>query len=120
MAKPGPKPGRNGYYMREEEYTTTYQLEYIRCGKPNCSTCSAGQGHGPYWYAYHFSPGAKRRIKKYIGKQRPPGADPAGDLHTTNQAEDDQADAIQATHTRQPTTPAGRPAEAPATQPDVV
>jgi hypothetical protein len=30
----------------------TYQLQYRKCGKPSCSTCRDGQGHGPYWYAY--------------------------------------------------------------------
>lgn len=71
MTKPGPKPGQSPYNQKESDYTTTYQQEYIKCGKPNCKTCTAGQGHGPYWYAYHYSPTAKRRIKKYIGKERP-------------------------------------------------
>ncbi len=26
----------------------TYQLRYIRCGKPTCH-CATGRGHGPYW-----------------------------------------------------------------------
>lgn len=74
MTKPGPKAGKSPYGMTEEDYTTTYQQEHIRCGKANCHTCSEGPGHGPYWYAYHYSPSLRRRTKRYIGKQRPPEA----------------------------------------------
>jgi len=28
----------------------TYQLRYVRCGKPQCH-CMQTKGHGPYWYA---------------------------------------------------------------------
>ncbi len=44
----------------------TYQLQYRKCGKPNCSTCRDGQGHGPYWYAY-WHEGSRLR-STYIGK----------------------------------------------------
>lgn len=71
MSKPGPKPGKSPYALQESDYTTTYQEEYIRCGKPNCRKCANGEGHGPYWYAYHYSPTLKRRIKTYLGKTLP-------------------------------------------------
>jgi hypothetical protein len=51
----------------------TYRQEYVRCGKASCKRCAAGQGHGPYWYAY-WSTGGRTR-SKYIGKTRPIGAD---------------------------------------------
>jgi hypothetical protein len=47
----------------------TYQLQYRKCGKPTCSTCKTGMGHGPYWYAY-WREGAKLR-SGYIGKTQP-------------------------------------------------
>lgn len=47
----------------------TYQLQYRKCGKPTCSTCKSGVGHGPYWYAY-WRDGAKLR-SGYIGKIQP-------------------------------------------------
>jgi hypothetical protein len=67
--KTGPK--LNTYGATESDYATSYLQEYIKCGKSNCHTCSDSQGHGPYWYAYHYSPTLKRRIKKYIGKELP-------------------------------------------------
>ncbi len=45
-----------------------YQLEKIRCGKPNCK-CAKGELHGPYWYRYEKKQGRLR--SKYIGKQIP-------------------------------------------------
>jgi len=51
----------------------TYRQEYVRCGKATCKRCGAGQGHGPYWYAY-WSIGGRTR-SKYIGKTRPIGGD---------------------------------------------
>lgn len=50
----------------------TYQLQYRKCGKPTCSTCRQGQGHGPYWYAY-WREGSRLR-SGYIGKVPPSGA----------------------------------------------
>ncbi|HLL79837.1 MAG TPA: DUF6788 family protein [Ktedonobacteraceae bacterium] len=47
----------------------TYQLQYRRCGKPTCSTCQKGAGHGPYWYLY-WRDGAKLR-SRYLGKTKP-------------------------------------------------
>jgi hypothetical protein len=47
----------------------TYQLQYRKCGKPTCSTCKNGAGHGPYWYAY-WREGSKLR-SGYIGKTQP-------------------------------------------------
>lgn len=47
----------------------TYQLQYRKCGKPTCSTCKSGVGHGPYWYAY-WRDGARLR-SGYIGKIQP-------------------------------------------------
>ena len=47
----------------------TYRQEHVKCGKPSCQKCSAGAGHGPYWYAY-WSEGGRTR-KQYIGKQKP-------------------------------------------------
>lgn len=47
----------------------TYQLQYRKCGKPSCSTCRDGHGHGPYWYAY-WREGSRLR-SGYIGKAPP-------------------------------------------------
>jgi len=44
----------------------TYQLQYRKCGKPNCRTCRTSQGHGPYWYAYWYE--GPRLRSGYIGK----------------------------------------------------
>jgi Family of unknown function (DUF6788) len=44
----------------------TYQLQLRKCGKPSCSTCRDGQGHGPYWYAY-WREGSRLR-SAYVGK----------------------------------------------------
>jgi hypothetical protein len=54
----------------------TYQLQYRKCGKPSCSTCRDGQGHGPYWYAY-WREGSRLR-SGYVGKERP-GRDGQGE-----------------------------------------
>jgi hypothetical protein len=53
----------------------TYQRKRIRCGKPKCRTCSAGNGHGPYWYAY-WRDGDKVR-SRYVGKRLPPDVERA-------------------------------------------
>src|SRR5258707_12105795 len=47
----------------------TYQLQFRKCGKPTCSTCREGQGHGPYWYAY-WREGSRLR-SGYIGNAPP-------------------------------------------------
>ncbi len=54
----------------------TYQLQYRKCGKPTCSTCKSGVGHGPYWYAY-WRDGARLR-SGYIGKIQPTAMSAAG------------------------------------------
>ncbi|WP_376794610.1 DUF6788 family protein [Thermogemmatispora sp.] len=53
------------------DHHVTYQLQYRKCGKPTCSTCREGQGHGPYWYAY-WREGSRLR-SGYVGKERPEG-----------------------------------------------
>jgi hypothetical protein len=46
----------------------TYQLQFRKCVKRTCRTCSEGQGHGPYWYAI----GEGSRLKSgYIEKSLP-------------------------------------------------
>jgi len=45
----------------------TYQLQFRKCGKRTCRTCSEGQGHGPYWYAYWRE--GSRLKSGYIGKE---------------------------------------------------
>lgn len=47
-----------------------YRQEWAKCSKPNCKTCGAGQGHGPYWYAFWTENGKTK--KKYIGKHLKP------------------------------------------------
>jgi hypothetical protein len=54
----------------------TYQLQYRKCGKPTCSTCREGQGHGPYWYAY-WREGSRLR-SGYVGKEHPDRSAPEG------------------------------------------
>ena len=49
--------------------TACYRHEYVRCGKAACTRCSAGAGHGPYWYAYWRQDGRLR--KRYLGKALP-------------------------------------------------
>ncbi len=44
----------------------TYQLQYRKCGKPNCGTCRTGRGHGLYWYAYWYE--GPRLRSSYIGR----------------------------------------------------
>ena len=62
-----PTPGGT---LPEPADRKTYRQRYITCGKPGCRTCTAGPGHGPYWYAY-WREGTKIR-SAYIGKQHPP------------------------------------------------
>jgi len=60
-----------------------YQLEAVKCGKLLCRCMNGGGLHGPYWYAYHYSPtlrttkkGTQSHWKKqYIGKRRPSALD---------------------------------------------
>lgn len=69
MAKRGPKP-YHGRTSTDADYATNYVQEYSKCGTPGCH-CATDQGHGPYWYSYHQT-ASGRRVKKYIGKQKPP------------------------------------------------
>jgi hypothetical protein len=62
----------------------TYQHQYRKCGKPSCSTCRDGQGHGPYWYAY-WREGSRLR-SGYIGKARPDFLDTAPALPASDSA----------------------------------
>ncbi|EFH82007.1 DUF6788 family protein [Ktedonobacter racemifer] len=48
----------------------TYHQQVSYCGKPTCSRCREGIGHGPYWYAYKTENGHTTRT--YIGKELPP------------------------------------------------
>jgi hypothetical protein len=67
--KPGPK--LNTYSATEDDYATIELQEYVRCGKALCKKCKTDPGHGPYKYSYHYSPTLKRRVKKYLGKDKP-------------------------------------------------
>ncbi len=63
----------------------TYQLQYRKCGKPTCSTCKTGVGHGPYWYAY-WRDGSRLR-SGYIGKVQPPAVIAAKGKRTAKRRE---------------------------------
>lgn len=52
-----------------------YRLQTAYCGKPGCKKCRAGEGHGPYWYAYQHING--RAVRRYVGKALPAQADSA-------------------------------------------
>ena len=54
---------------RGNEPKVSYRSSFRRCGKPNCSTCGEGPGHGPYWYA-QWREGNRVR-SRYIGLQAP-------------------------------------------------
>lgn len=43
------------------------RYERQKCGKPSCSTCQSGEGHGPYWVLYVWLNDKTR--KAYIGKE---------------------------------------------------
>lgn len=45
--------------------SVTYRLQRVKCGKADCK-CAAGEGHGPYWYAFWRE--GNRVRSKYIGK----------------------------------------------------
>ncbi len=76
MAKTKSLPPRKSIRAQlptDPDVHVTYQLQYRRCGKPTCSTCKQGAGHGPYWYAF-WRDGAKLR-SGYIGKVQPEAAE---------------------------------------------
>lgn len=62
-----PQPDTSGNPLMEEGHRgdKTFRLEYTRCGKTGCK-CTAGNLHGPYWYAYWTEEGKTK--SKYIGK----------------------------------------------------
>src|SRR5436305_5473 len=53
----------------------TYQLRYVRCGKPTCR-CARGSvyEHGPYWYGYMHREG--RMYQRYFGRRPSSTFDP--------------------------------------------
>lgn len=61
----------------------TYQRELVKCGKPNCRSCSKGPGHGPYIYAYWSDLGRTRAL--YIGKVYRPALEVLVRRRTNNQ-----------------------------------
>jgi DNA-binding NarL/FixJ family response regulator len=46
-----------------------YRQQTAYCGKARCQKCRAGEGHGPYWYAYQTMHG--RTVRRYVGKTLP-------------------------------------------------
>ena len=58
------KAGRTVVEARRQG-RVTLRLEHVRCGKASCH-CTAGEGHGPYWYAYSRKAG--RLTSEYVGK----------------------------------------------------
>lgn len=50
-----------------------YQLERVRCGKPNCKCVGENaELHGPYWYAYWREDGKLK--SRYVGKNFAPNS----------------------------------------------
>ena len=86
----------------------TYQLQYRKCGKPTCSTCRNGHGHGPYWYAY-WRQGSRLR-SGYIGKVHP---DEAAKALLTAQFSEDLRVANAALKDTTPALPSVRPIQRP-------
>lgn len=66
---PSPRKGREVLQVHRIDHRL-YQLEQVRCGKPNCK-CAGGNGelHGPYWYAYWREEGKLK--SRYVGKKLP-------------------------------------------------
>lgn len=52
-----------------------YRLQTAYCGKASCKRCRAGEGHGPYWYAYQQING--QSVRRYVGKVLPVEAERA-------------------------------------------
>ena len=52
-AKPSPKTGEGAVCV-----------QWVRCGKPNCSCTQGGPRHGPYYARYWWQDG--RRHKRYV------------------------------------------------------
>ncbi len=55
--------------MTSEGGRVSYIQSFRKCGKPNCSTCRSGKGHGPYWYATWRDGGSTRSF--YVGRKLP-------------------------------------------------
>ena len=73
MKKPKPKASKKKPRSRivVEAFTrngVVYQLEYVKCGRQRCGACVLEATHGPYWYAYRWSPKLKRLVSTYIGR----------------------------------------------------
>lgn len=51
------------------EKPVRYVQQMAFCGKKNCTTCTDGNGHGPYWYATWSEHGWNKTL--YIGKFLP-------------------------------------------------
>lgn len=67
-----PRPAQRSVLVRLPSDTQIgYRLQVAYCGKPSCKKCRAGEGHGPYWYAYQHING--RSVRRYIGKALPAG-----------------------------------------------
>lgn len=47
-----------------------YTDKFLKCGDDNCSICSAGLGHGPYWNATFYFNGQAKKI--FLGKKFSP------------------------------------------------
>ncbi len=64
-----PRTGREVVAQRRLE-RVTYQLELVRCGKPNCRCAIVGERpHGPYWYLYRWN--GQKVVSEYVGKVLP-------------------------------------------------
>lgn len=61
-----PRTGREVVEQRRLA-RVTYQLELVRCGKPNCRCAVPGERpHGPYWYLYRWN--GQKVVSEYVGK----------------------------------------------------
>ncbi len=58
-----PLPGIPG----EASTPVSYRKYFKKCGRPWCTVCQLGEGHGPYWYAYWRENG--RSYRTYIGRK---------------------------------------------------
>ncbi len=67
MVKSDPEAPRLGYGISSGH--VSYRQSYRRCGKERCTTCRAGPGHGPYWYA-SWREGRTVR-SRYVGRELP-------------------------------------------------
>ncbi|MDB5058678.1 MAG: transcriptional activator domain protein, partial [Chloroflexi bacterium] len=80
----------------------SYQQQYRRCGKANCTRCAgAGPGHGPYWYAVWWD--GTRTRSHYLGK-----APPQLDSGPQTPAEPNPLPQLVTDHVELPTRPALR------------